>query len=276
MAANLKDRLGQKVGDLQAKQEEQKIVAIPNAAPTTPSEYTALTTNALEIINENLKNQPLSQQVFDVVKAPSGGATVFTIPGVGGEELHKEITGIILDYGTPRAYWKSVDPVEGTPPDCYSRNGLASYKGASCSLCPFNEFGSSQKSDSNAKACKEMVELYLLRPDNIMPLIVRIPVSSKRIFQKYMVRLVSNMIPVCGVVTKITLEKATSRAGQPYAKYVFEAVREIGPEETERAKAFGQKFSEILREAARLEDEAAGNKGNRCFVSAHKGNGTQD
>lgn len=257
MATNLKDRLGQKVSDLQTRQEERNIVAMPGTILTVSSKYTALTTDALEIINANLKNQPLSQQVFDVVKAPSGGATVFTVPGVGGEELHKEITGIILDYGTPRAYWKSVDPVEGTPPDCYSRDGLTSYKGASCSFCPFNEFGSSQKNDSNAKACKEMVELYLLRPDNIMPLIVRIPVSSKRIFQKYMVRLVSSMIPVCGVVTKITLEKATSRTGQPYAKYVFEAVREIGPEETQRAKAFGQKFSEIFQEAARREDEAA-------------------
>jgi hypothetical protein len=102
-----------------------------------------------------------------------------------------------------------------------------------------------------------MIELYLLRPDNIMPLIVRVPVSSKRIFQKYMARLVSNLIPVCGVVTKITLEKATSRAGQPYAKYIFEAVKEISQEETALAKAFGQKFAEILSEAAELEDRAA-------------------
>lgn len=259
MATNLKDRLGQRVSDLQINQEERKMIAMPSG-----TEYAALTTNALEIINENLKNQPLSQQVFDVVKAPSGGATVFTVPGVSGEELQKEITGIILDYGTPRAYWKSADPVEGTPPDCHSRDGLISYKGANCSVCPFNEFGSSLKNDSNAKACKEMVELYLLRSNNIMPLIVRVPVSSKRIFQKYMIRLVGNLIPVCGVVTKITLEKAASRTGQPYARYVFEALREISSEEAERARAFGQKFSEILREAAKQEDEAAVNAENKA------------
>ena len=257
MPTNLKERLEQKVNDLDTA---------PNMALTISSEYAALSTDALEIINENLKNQPLSQQVFDVVKAPSGGATVFTVPGVSGEELHKELTGVILDYGTPRAYWESTDPVEGAPPDCHSRDGLVSYKGNSCSLCPFNEFGSSQKSDSNAKACKEMVELYLLRPNQIMPLIVRVPVSSKRIFQKYMIRLVGNLIPVCGVVTRITLEKATNRAGQAYARYAFEAVRKISPEEAEQAKALGQRFSEILREAAKQEDEAAVNAENRAAV----------
>lgn len=264
MTANLKDRLGQKVTALEVRQEEETAAAMLETALASPSEYSALTANALEIISENLKNQPLSQQVFDVIKAPSGGATVFTVPGVGGEELQKELTGIILDYGTPRAYWKSADPVEGIPPDCHSRDGLTSCKGEPCFRCPFNAFGSSKKVDSNAKACKEMVELYLLRPNTIMPLIVRVPVSSKRIFQKYMVRLVSRLIPVCGVVTRITLEKATNRMGQPYARYVFEAVREIGPEETARAKVFGRRFSEILREAASLEDGAAGNAENRA------------
>lgn len=262
MSANLKERLGQKVSNLPTGQ----IAALPDTAPTVSSGYPALTTNALEIINENLKNQPLSQQVFDVVKAPSGGTTVFNVPGVGGEELHKEITGIILDYGTPRAYWESADPVEGTPPDCHSRDGLISYKGEPCARCPFNAFGSSPKSDSNAKACKEMTELYLLRPDHIMPLIVRVPVSSKRIFQKYIVRLISGLIPICGVITKITLEKATSRAGQPYARYVFEAIGEISSEEAEQAKRFGQKFSEILREAAKREDEAALNAESKVAV----------
>lgn len=257
MATNLKDRLEQKVSDLQTAQKEEALVSQPHAAPAAVSGYGALATNAMEVLCENLKHQPLSQQVFDVIKAPSGGATVFTVNGVAGEELRKELTGIILDYGTPRAYWKTADPVEGTPPDCHSRDGLTSYKGASCALCPYNAFGSTQKSDSNAKACKEVVELYLLRPDTIMPVIVRVPVSSKRIFQKYMVRLVTNLIPVSGVVTRITLEKATSRAGQPYARYVFEAIKEISPEEAAQAKAFGQGFAEVLREAARLEDEAA-------------------
>jgi hypothetical protein len=88
--------------------------------------------------------------------------------------------------------------------------------------------------------------LFLLRPDNILPLIVRIPVSSKLIFQRYMTRLVGRMIPLSGVVTRITLEKATSKSGKPYALYNFEAVSALSPEEAASVRAFGQKFMEVL------------------------------
>jgi hypothetical protein len=233
---------------------EERIINMnePTAAMTTAptSDYIALTTNALDIINGNLKNQPLTYGLFDVIKSPSGGATAFTVPGLAGDEIAKELVGIILDYDTPRAYWDTPDPVEGTPPVCYSRDSMVSYEGKPCSRCAFNEFGSKDNGDSNAKACKESVAIYLLRPDKIMPVIVRIPVSSKLAFQRYMTRLVSSMIPACGVVTRITLEKATNKTGQPYALYNFEAVRQLTPEEIFAANAFGVKFKEILTAAA--------------------------
>ena len=67
---------------------------------------------------KNKDNQPLSHQLFDTVKAPTGGTTVFTVPSISGDEIQKELVGIILDYSTPRAYWDSADPVEGVPPVC--------------------------------------------------------------------------------------------------------------------------------------------------------------
>jgi hypothetical protein len=247
---NLKDRLN---GKLQSQQPtiESGVSTMPNPATAlTPieSNYVALTNNALDIIRKNLKNQPLSYALFDVIKSPSGGATIFTLPTISGDEVKKEITGIILNYDTPRAYWQTPEPVEGTFPNCYSRDSLVSYEGKPCNSCPFNELGS-KTGDTLAKACKEQVAIYLLRPDNIMPIIVRVPVTSKIIFQKYMIRLIGSMIPVYGVVTKITLEKATSKAGQPYALYNFEAVSTLSPEETANAKAFGQKFMEIINAA---------------------------
>ncbi len=57
------------------------------------------------------------------------------------------------------------------------------------------------------------------------------------------------MIPVSGVVTKITLEKKTNRAGQPYAEFNFEAIEQLTPEEAESAKVFGGQFMEILNAA---------------------------
>lgn len=245
----LKTRLNEKVQVLQEPQKERKSLTMKKTALTAVnSDYIALTNNALDMIRENLKHQPLSFQLFDIIKSPSGGATAFTVPGLSGDELCKELTGIILDYATPRAYWNTPDPVEGTPPVCYSRDSLVSYEGKPCSHCPMNTFGS-KDGESNAKACKESVAIFLLRPDNIMPIILRVPVSSKLLFQRYMTRLIGKMLPLSGVVTKITLEKTTNKTGQPYSLYKFETVNTLNPEEAAKAKAFAQQFMEILDRA---------------------------
>ena len=247
-ATALKNRMN---GKLQTQSgSEERDTTMPTALTTvSDSNYIALTNNALEIINENLKNQPLSYQLFDVIKSPSGGITSFSVPGLSGEEMEKELTGIILDYTTPRAYWHTPEPVEGQAPDCFSLDSVISQDGKPCNRCQFNDFGSKNGGETQAKACKEQVQLFLLRPNNIMPVIVRVPVTSKLIFQKYMTRLVGRMIPLSAVVTKITLEKATSREGKPYALYNFEAVSTLSPEEAATAKAFGQKFMEIMKTA---------------------------
>ena len=245
---DLKERLNTKVQNI--NEGTKPIVANAN--------YLALKNNALEIIQQNLKNQPLSFSLFDVVKSPSGGSTVFSVPGLSGDEAAKELTGIILDYSMPRAYWETPEPVEGTPPDCSSPDSIISHDGKVCATCPFNDFGS-RNGDSNAKACKESVVLFLLRPDNIMPLAVRIPVSSKARFQRYLTRLVGNMISLSSVVTKITLEKTTNRTGQPYSLFNFEVASELSPDEADSARAFAKSFMECVNaEVINTAGQAAG------------------
>lgn len=90
---------------------ETTITATAVTTQTFTETYAALNSNTIDIIKQNLKNQPLSFQLFDTVKAPSGGTTVFTVPGIAGDEIEKSITGIILYYTTPRAYWETSDPV---------------------------------------------------------------------------------------------------------------------------------------------------------------------
>ncbi len=245
MNTKLKDRLNSKT----KANEERTVTMKETAIAKTTSGYVALNNNSFDIIRANLKNQPMSLDLFDIVKAPTGGSTVFTVPTISGEEIEKSLTGIILDYTTPRAYWNTPDPVEGMLPVCSSPDSIISNDGKPCRSCPYNDFGS-KSGDSNAKACKESVVLFLLRPDNIMPLVVRVPVSSKKIFQRYMTRLIGKMIPVSGVVTKITLEKKTNNAGQPYAGFNFEAVEQLTPEEAENAREFGGQFMKFLNSEA--------------------------
>ena len=136
-----------------------------------------------------------------------------------------------------------------------SQNSIISHDGKACAHCPYNDFGS-KDGDSNAKACKESVLLFLLRPNSIIPLLVRVPVTSKPRFLKYSTRLLSTLTPISSVVTRITLEKATSKGGKPYALFNFEAVTALSQEEAAQAKAFGRQFMEIVN-AAQLVPELA-------------------
>ena len=100
----LKGRMSGKVQELQQPTENQNITAA--SAPKTSlapvdSPYLALTNNALDIIRANSKSQPLTLDLFDLVKSPSGGPTVFEVPGLAGNEAAMELTGIVLDYTTP-------------------------------------------------------------------------------------------------------------------------------------------------------------------------------
>lgn len=54
-------------------------ITMQETAITSDTSYIALKNNALDIIKSNLKNQPLSLQLFDIIKSPSGGSTSFTI-----------------------------------------------------------------------------------------------------------------------------------------------------------------------------------------------------
>lgn len=173
---------------------------------------------------------------------------MFSVPGLSGEEPEKELTGIILDYTTPRAYWATSDPVEGMPPTCLSKDSRISQDGKACAHCPFNDFGS-KDGESPAKACKESVLLFLLRPGSVFPLLVRVPVTSKKCFLKYTTRLISRMTPLSSVVTKITLEKATSREGKPYALFHFDAVQILDQETAAKAREFGKQFMEFVNAA---------------------------
>ena len=55
------------------------------------------------------------------------------------------------------------------------------------------------------------------------------------------------------------MEKATSKAGKPYALFDFQAVGTLSPEEAAQAKTFGQQFMALVNAAELLPElDAAG------------------
>ena len=100
---------------------------------------------------------------------------------------------------------------------------------------------------------------YTVLQNVMLPLLVRVPVTSKGLFLKYTARLTSTLTPLNGVVTRISLKKATSRGGKPYALFHFEAVSALSPEEAASAKAFARQFMEAVKASEAMPKlEAAG------------------
>ena len=98
----LKSRLATKAQALQKAPAERE----PASLVPVESGYAALNGNTLDLIRENLKEQPLTYQMFDVVKSPSGGSTVFTVPGLAGDEAEKELTPL-GPTGIPPTRWRA-------------------------------------------------------------------------------------------------------------------------------------------------------------------------
>ena len=68
--------------------ELQKPVANVALAPSG-SAYMALNGDVLSIIRENLKNQPLSLDLFNIVKSPSGGLRCFPFQDCPGRKRRR-------------------------------------------------------------------------------------------------------------------------------------------------------------------------------------------
>lgn len=176
-----------------------------------------------EVVRENLgqAGRGVGTFVLDRAKVPSGGATVWSVPTMDGEDAVKEIRGILIYQRPNRAYYKTpFNEKQGNqPPDCRSSDlmfGIGDPGGA-CNDCPFNQYDT----ETGTKLCKESRVLFILRPGEIMPLVVVAPTMSVKSTTQYLLRLTSRGIPYYGVEIRLGLVKARSRGNIDYAQISF-------------------------------------------------------
>ena len=167
---------------------------------------------------------------LDRVKIPSGGMTAFEVPTGDGEtmELEKDIDCVILMSHPANAYYKEAYKGSSNPPDCGSFDGVTGSTGASCKTCPHNQFGSGE---GKAKACKNRRMMYLLRENELFPLLLSLPAGSLKSFTKYVQSLLIRGKRPHQVVTKISLKKAKNSDSLEFSQAVFKCVRTLEPNE---------------------------------------------
>ena len=175
-----------------------------------------------EILRENFGGDgaALTPGDLDRISIPGAGGTTWEVPSIEGSEATKDLQGIILAWSPNRKYWEKDlnDPSNegGAPPDCFSDDavvGLGMFGKDSkdnptglCANCPMSQWGSKDGSERGPQACREGRLLYLLRPGNILPVVVSLPSTSIKPFKNYLLGLTNKQRAYWSVVTSLTLE----------------------------------------------------------------------
>lgn len=185
-----------------------------------------------DAVAANLGDSGMSATDFERIKIPAGGGTAWTLQTLDGEEMVKELTGIIVAWRDTRAYWSvPLEQSDGNmPPDCYSldaRTGTGK-PGGDCHKCPFAQFGSDPKGEG--QACKLVRQLFFVREENLLPEIVSLPASSVKPARQYFMWLASKAVPCYSLITKIGLEKTKNAQGIVYSRATFTSGGRLSPE----------------------------------------------
>ncbi|MCC3399702.1 hypothetical protein [Eubacterium callanderi] len=223
---------------------------------TTKNELMTMEIAALGETGLGLTQEEIAEELggdipqYPRIKIPAGGGIAFEIPGEDPEnpEIEKEIIGVVVWHHKSNAYW-AVSSDDNTPPDCLSHDGVQGIgsPGGSCKECPLNAFGSGE--GGKGKACKNMELLYILQPENLLPVVVSLPPTSLNNWRTYKTLLISRGKKVNAVVTKITLSKKNT-GGNDYSVANFKIAGNLNPETVGAATIYRQSIKDMLAQQA--------------------------
>lgn len=238
---------------------------------------------ALSVLNESVELTELEQLIleesqedeaaFDFIaqriKMPSGGGNFFDFD----DEPLKEFVGIVVLSQKARAFW----PGEGTgsPPLCASSNGAAGMANIEdaeqmhlaselpvphpatqsftdgggpyeCPNCPLNRWGSDPKG-GRGKACKELRRLLILVDGYTAPIMLTLPPTSAKEWDRYCSVLKNKKSAFFAVRTHFGLERMKNQGGIDYS--VVRVYKEGDIEEVEKIRAVSairKEFRELV------------------------------
>jgi len=227
---------------------------VKTESTTAISPFVVFETPVAEIrdaVEANLGADEKSATHFERIKIPAGGGTAWMLQSLDGEEMVKELSGIIVAWRDTRAYWNvPMEQSDGNmPPNCFSldaRSGTGT-PGGDCHRCAFAQFGSDPKGEG--QACKLVRQLFFLREENLLPEIVSLPASSLKPARQYFMRLASKAVPCFSLITKIGLEKTKNAQGIVYSRATFTSGGRLTAEQAAQVKEYAAMLQPFLESA---------------------------
>ncbi|MBR2697815.1 MAG: hypothetical protein IKD53_11030 [Clostridia bacterium] len=232
----------------------KELALVQNTAAYLPS------AQELAEVSAELKGV-LRRSMLGTIQIANGGAGVFKVKEPGADEATGGITaveGVILCSHPTNTYWGHdyANRADGEAPICRSMDGvngtiLETGEVRVCADCPFNQF------TDGRKQCVNKRQLYIMRADDLVPILFSLPPTALKYFDQYLVRCRLTMrVPLFSVVTRITLKNVKSQNGNEYSIPVFEPVGKLPREEAARMRDYAQAFAEAAQRNGITVDDA--------------------
>jgi hypothetical protein len=222
------------------------------------------------------------------ITVPTGGGTSFEVVDdlTGERDSVRTISGVLVHWQHSRVWWEAPKPgepeISHEPPACSSVDGKVPVAGGAfsdtgynanlnlpvtvvgkgtirtCAACPMNEWGSTHKEGRRGKACKQQILMYLLPPDEILPIIVSVSPTSLAIIRNFMVKLSARyQAHHSAFALEFSLKRIEKSGSEPYSQLVPKLVAVLdgmrkgreGPvsdSPAERALQYSREFAKAL------------------------------
>lgn len=232
------------------------VAAAPLAvAATTYAVVAAEADVALEIA-ANVMDSGVTRFDLDRLRLPSGGLLAWQVPSLEGKpKIMEEITGVILGRCPKRAYWSSrFGEGDIGPPQCSSEDAKRGVgePGGDCLICPLAQFGSGTDSSgraNNSQACKSVIHMLFLFPEEFVPLLLQVPPTSLKKLRTFAMNCARRGYSSDQVEVRLGLEQMKSGGGITYSVIAPTISRVLTGEERARMSELKSAYAPILLKA---------------------------
>lgn len=209
------------------------------------------------------------------VPTPAGGATNWEVEELEGSKSYKTLEGILVYYGKGGVIWPTNDPKPGTLPvlrtdDCRHAyrvgddlgdiseavllehlvaDGLYDWKTLADN--PNSPYGFGTGKNGHGKRAQEYRVICLLRKGDAFPLLIRAKPGSLKNVMQFINRLTAAGIPYYRANISLSLEKASSKGGQPFSRIVPKLVSRLDQAAGQQVKSI---YTDRLANAIRSLD----------------------
>ena len=197
---------------------------------------------------------------FSLPKAtnPAGKGTRWEIPGIGDDsEFVSEIEGIIVAHKEARVYYvKSYEETGGNErPDCVGAIDPVSNifigegePGGFCAKCKYSKFIKKEDGSSEAPKCRQIKQVFILRPGEIMPTKFNATGGNSGQVSNYLLNLtIKGRLKYNHCVTKIKLTSDKYKNGRDWAKWNLSLVSPLPDEQRLQMDAFHEFLQPIIQ-----------------------------